>query len=116
MQTLTAGSFLNLENDRAVEALKFTARRLAEHSASVITENLNAASLENLARSLWEKAEYLTREPERRRLQEIFTQNFSERFRDLKPEVFLAENSSFETESNASNAENIESVNPLPIP
>ncbi len=116
MHTLTAGSFINLENDSMVEALKFTARRLAEHSASVITENLNAASLENLASSLWEKAEYLTRETERRRLQEIFTQNFSERFRDLKPEVFLAENSSFETESNASNAENIESVNPLPIP
>ena len=109
MQTLTTGSFINLENDRAVEALKFTARRLAEHSASVVAENLNAASIKNLANSLWEKAEYLTRETERRRLQEIFTQNFSERFRELKPEGFLAKNSSFETESNASTAENIES-------
>ena len=109
MQTLTAGSFINLENDSTIEALKFTARRLAEHSASVVAENLNAASIKNLANSLWEKAEYLTRETERRRLQEIFTQNFSERFRELKPEVCLAENSSFETESNASTAENIQS-------
>ncbi|CAN5735494.1 hypothetical protein BH24ACI2_BH24ACI2_12200 [soil metagenome] len=109
MQTLTAGSFLNLENDSTIEALKFTAQRLAEHSANVVKEKLNSSALENLANSLWEKAEYLTRETERRRLQEIFTQNFSERFRELKPEVSGAKNSSFETESNASTIENIES-------
>ncbi len=113
MQTLTAGSFLNLENDGAVEALKFTARRLAEHSANVVKEKLNSSALENLANSLWEKAEYLTREPERRRLQEIFTQNFSERFRELKPDISETEISSLETESNASTLENIESVNQL---
>ncbi|CAN5143401.1 hypothetical protein BH20ACI1_BH20ACI1_19400 [soil metagenome] len=113
MQTLTAGSFLNLENDSTIEALKFTAQRLAEHSASVVAENMNIASLENLANSLWEKAEYLTREPERRRLQEIFTQNFSERFRELKPDISETEISSLETESNASTLENIESVNQL---
>ncbi|MBA3634361.1 MAG: hypothetical protein H0W58_16365 [Acidobacteria bacterium] len=116
MQILTAGSFLNLENDSGVEALKFTARRLAEHSASVVAENLNIASLENLANSLWEKAEYLTRETERRRLQEVFTQNFSERFRELKPEVSGAKNSSFETESKVSTINTIGSVNPLPTP
>jgi len=64
MQTLTAGSFLNLENAGAVEALKFTARRLAEHTANVVAENLNAMSLENLANNLWERAEYITRETE----------------------------------------------------
>jgi len=91
MQTLTAGSFLNLENLEVVEALKFTARRLAEHSASVVKENLNLASLENLARQLWVKAEYVTRETERRRLHQIFVENFSERFRELKPEVAEAQ-------------------------
>ncbi|MBA4183383.1 MAG: hypothetical protein H0X49_05145, partial [Acidobacteria bacterium] len=60
MQTLTAGSFLHLENASTIEALKFTACRLAEYSGSVVAENLTAASLENLANSLWEKAEYLT--------------------------------------------------------
>jgi valyl-tRNA synthetase len=71
MQTLQAGSFLNLENDQGVEALKFTARRLAEHSEGVVAENLNAAALENLANNLWEKAEYVARETERRRLKQI---------------------------------------------
>ena len=61
MQTLTAGSFLNLENAEAVEALKFTARRLAEHTANVVKENLSPVSLKNLANSLWEKAEYVAR-------------------------------------------------------
>ncbi len=93
MQTLTAGSFLNLENASTVEALKFTARRLAEHTANVVKENLNLASLENLARQLWEKAEYVARETERRRLHQIFVENFSERFRELKPETAGAQNS-----------------------
>ncbi len=47
MQTLTAGSFLNLENAGSVEALKFTARRLAEHTTTVIAENLTAEALKN---------------------------------------------------------------------
>lgn len=86
MQTLQAGSFLTLENDERVEALKFTARLLAEHTEKVVKENLNAQQLENLANNLWQKAEYVTREMERRRLQEIFVENFTERFRELKPD------------------------------
>ncbi len=62
MQTLTAGSFLNLENAESVEALKYTARRLAEHTATVATaENMQPAALENLALQLWNKAEYVAR-------------------------------------------------------
>ena len=86
MQTLQAGSFLTLEKTDAVEALKFTARLLAEHTEKVVKENLNNASLENLANNLWQKAEYVTRETERRRLQQIFVENFTERFRELKPD------------------------------
>lgn len=86
MQTLQTGSFLRLENDSAVESLKFTARLLAEHTEKVVKENLNAASLENLANNLWQKAEYVTLEVERRRLREIFVTNFTERFRELKPD------------------------------
>ena len=108
MQILQTGSFVNLENDQGVEALKLTARRLAEHSTSVITENLNSSALENLANNLWEKAEYVTRETERRRLKEIFTQNFSQRFCELKPEVSEAKDPSFEAESNVSTNNNIE--------
>lgn len=86
MQTLQTGSFLRLENDSAVESLKFTARLLAEHTEKVVKENLNAASLENLANNLWQKAEYVTLDAERRRLREIFVENFTERFRELKPD------------------------------
>lgn len=92
MQTLQAGSFLNLENASSVEALKFTARRLAEQAGNVVKENLNGVALENLTNSLWEKAEYVAREPERRRLREIFAENFTTRFRELKPEISLADN------------------------
>lgn len=86
MQTLQAGSFLTLENDGSLEALKVTARLLAEHTEKVVKENLNAASLENLANNLWQKAEYVTRETQRRRLQQIFVENFTERFLELKPD------------------------------
>jgi len=68
MKILSSGSFLNLENAESVEALKFTARRLAEHSTGAVKENLNAQQLENLALQLWQKAEYVARETERRRL------------------------------------------------
>ncbi|HRH40238.1 MAG TPA: hypothetical protein PKY82_01245 [Pyrinomonadaceae bacterium] len=90
MQTLQAGSFLHLENDGSLESLKFTARCLAEHTGSVVKENLNAQSLENLANNLWQKAEYVTRETERRRLQQIFVENFTERFHELKPDVSVS--------------------------
>lgn len=86
MQTLQAGSFLTLENDGSLEALKFTARLLAEHTEKVVKENLNAQQLENLANNLWQKAEYVTRETQRRRLQQIFVENFTERFLELKPD------------------------------
>ncbi len=109
MQTLTAGSFLNLENAENVEALKHTARRLAGHSANVVKENLQSAGLENLARQLWQKAEYVTRETERRRLHQIFVENFSERFRELKPEVAEAQNSDFDVSPAISPVENADS-------
>lgn len=86
MQTLQTGSFLTLEKTAAVEALKFTARLLAEHTEKVVKENLNAQQLENLANNLWQKAEYVTRETERRKLQQIFVENFTEAFRELKPD------------------------------
>ncbi len=110
MQTLTAGSFLNLENASTVEALKFTARRLAEHTANVVKENLPPAPLENLARQLWQKAEYVARETERRRLHQIFVENFRTRFRELKPETPEAQKSEPSVSSAAPTIETGDSV------
>jgi hypothetical protein len=112
MQTLTAGSFLNLENASTVEALKFTARRLAEMTTAVVAENLNAEALKNLANDLWQKAEYVARETERRRLHEIFVENFCERFRELKPKVSKAEITSLEVQQNILAASNNDSAAP----
>jgi hypothetical protein len=114
MQTLTVGSFLNLENAETVEALKFTARRLAEMTTAVVAENWQPAALNNLANDLWQKAEYVARETERRRLQEIFNENFCERFRELKPEVSAAAIPSFETQPEVSLAKDIDSVEQSP--
>ena len=115
MQTLTAGSFLNLENAENVEALKFTARRLAEMTTAVVTaENLNTEAVKNLANDLWQKADYVARETERRRLHEIFVKNFCEEFRELKPEV-SAEITSLEVQQNISAASNNDSTEPPPI-
>lgn len=116
MQTLPAGSFLNLENDSTVESLKHTARRLAEHSANVVKENLPPAALENLANSLWQKAEYVARETERRRLHQIFVENFSERFRELKPETAEAQKSEPNGSPAEATVETVESVEQAPAP
>lgn len=116
MQTLTAGSFLHLENDSTVESLKHTARRLAEHTGTVVKENLNAAALENLANSLWQKAEYVTRETERRRLHQIFVENFSERFRELKPETVEARKSEPNVSPAEATIETGDSVEQSPAP
>ena len=88
MQTLTAGSFLNLENAETVEALKFTARRLAEMTTAVVTRKLDSLRHSKIWRTICGKRrEYVARETERRRLNEIFAENFGERFRELKPEI-----------------------------
>ncbi len=114
MQTLQAGSFLNLENSESVEALKFTARRLAEHTAAVVAENLPPAALANLASNLWEKAEYVARETERRRLREIFAENFTERFRELKPDTTPADDLLSKVLSTTAATENIGSADNAP--
>ena len=117
MQTLTAGSFLNLENAENIEALKFTARRLAEMTTAVATaENLNAEALKNLANDLWQKADYVARETERRNLREIFVENFCEGFRELKPEISKAEITNVEVRQNISAASSNDwAVQQLPV-
>lgn len=85
MQTLPKGSFINIESEGHVEALKSTARLLAEHTEKMVKEEVDAPSLEALTNNLWQKAAYVTRETERRALQQIFAENFIERFRQLRP-------------------------------
>ena len=109
MQTLTAGSFLNLENAENVEALKFTAQRSPRYDCCR-RRKLTTSALENLANDLWQKAQYVARETERRKLREIFARNFAERFRELKPEVPSAEIKTVEVQQNISAVENNDTI------
>jgi len=112
MQILTSGSFINLENQEKVEQLIFTAREIA--GAAVETDGF-ASSEENnkrLALEIWQGAEYMTREHESARIQNIFISNFLKRLREVgavplsaanslpeNPENPIAENSLPETDA-----------------
>lgn len=82
-------------------------------TTAVVAQNLQPAALNNLANDLWQKAEYVARETERRRLHEIFVENFCEEFRELKPEVRAAI-PNFETQPEVSSARAIASVEQSP--
>lgn len=85
MQILTSGSFINLDNGEKVEQLIFTAKAIAD--SAVQTEGF-ASSEENnkrLALEIWQGAEYMTREHEQARIQNLFVNNFLERLREIAP-------------------------------
>ena len=86
MQILTSGSFINLDNQEKVEQLVFTAKAIAD--SAVQTDGFQSSEETNkrLALEIWQGAEYLTREHERARIQNIFTNNFLERLREIAPD------------------------------
>jgi len=92
MQILTSGSFINLDNGEKVEQLIFTAKAIAD--SAVQTEGF-ASSEENnkrLALEIWQGAEYMTREHEQARIQNLFVGNFLERLREIAPEPVQTSN------------------------
>ena len=85
MQILTSGSFINFDNAEKIEQLIFTAKAIAD--SAVQTEGF-ASSQENnkkLALEIWAGAEYMTREHEQTRIQNLFINNFTERLREIAP-------------------------------
>lgn len=85
MQILTSGSFINFDNGEKIEKLIFTAKAIAD--SAVQTEGF-ASSEENnkrLALEIWQGAEYMTREHEQARIQNLFINNFLERLREIAP-------------------------------
>ena len=104
MQILTSGSFINLENGEKIEQLIFTAKAIAD--SAVQTEGL-ASSEENnkrLALKIWQGAEYMTREHEQARIQNLFINNFLERLREIAPASVQAANALPENSPVESNA------------
>lgn len=87
MQTLTAGSFLQLESSEKTDSLRFTAAQLAENSCQMIHQTVTLDAAQHLADRLWEKAEYVTKEAEKPQLKQIFVGSFLEKFCELKPDT-----------------------------
>ena len=85
MQILTSGSFINLENQEKIEQLVFTAKEIA--GAAVSTDGFTSSEDNNkrLALEIWRGAEYMTREYEEARIQNIFVSNFLDRLREIAP-------------------------------
>ena len=85
MQILTSGSFINSDNGEKIEQLIFTAKAIAD--SAVQTEGFTSSEENNkrLALEIWQGAEYMTREHEEARIQNLFINNFLERLREIAP-------------------------------
>ena len=84
MQILTSGSFINLDNREKVEQLIFTAKAIAD--SAVQTDGFVSSEENNrrLALEIWQGAEYMTREHEQARIQNLFVGNFLERLSEIE--------------------------------
>lgn len=85
MEILSAGAFINLENQEKIEQLKFTAAELA--NAAMETEGFagDEESGRRLALEFWQGLEYMCRETEELAIKNIFTNHFLDRLRELRP-------------------------------
>lgn len=91
MEILSAGAFINLENQEKIEQLKYTANELANAASSTagFVNEEDAAS--KLALEFWQGLEYMCRENEEATIQNIFTGEFLERLRELRPAAIISE-------------------------
>lgn len=85
MEILSAGAFINLENQEKIEQLKFTAFELA--NAAMETEGFagDEESGRRLALEFWQGLEYMCRETEEAAIKNIFLNHFLDRLRELRP-------------------------------
>jgi len=98
MEILSAGTFINLDNQEKIEQLKFTAAELA--NAAMETEGFvnTEESGRNLALEFWQGLEYMCRESEEATVKNIFLNHFLERLREFRttqmtPAIELSQNS-----------------------
>ena len=84
MEILSAGAFINLENQEKIEQLKYTARELA--NAAIGTEGFinEEEPARKLALEFWQGLEYMCRENEQATIQNIFTGHFLECLREFR--------------------------------
>lgn len=97
MQILKSGSFVNLDNQEKIDHLIFTAKAIADSAAETDGFQSSEENNKRLALEIWQGAEYLTREHERARVQNIFVGNFLDRLSEIAPAVVATTNASPET-------------------
>ncbi len=85
MQILTSGSFINLDNQEKVEQLIFTAKAIADSAVQTEGFASDEGNNKRLALEIWQGAEYMTREHEQARIQNLFVGNLLERLREIAP-------------------------------
>lgn len=96
MQILTSGSFVNLDNQEKIDQLIFTAKAIADSATETDGFQSDEENNKRLALEIWQGADYMTREHERARVQNIFVGNFLDRLREITP-VVAATNESLKT-------------------
>ncbi len=91
MEILNSGSFINLENQEKIEQLKYTARELANAASSTAGFTNEEGAASKLALEFWQGLEYMCRESEKATIQNIFTGEFLESLRELRPAAIISE-------------------------
>jgi hypothetical protein len=94
MQILTSGSFVNLDNQEKIDALVFTAKAIADSAVQTDGFQSDEENNKRLALEIWQGADYMTREHERARVQNIFVGNFLDRLREIAPAAAATNESS----------------------
>lgn len=85
MEILSAGTFINLENQEKIEQLKFTAAELAKAAMETTGFVNTEESGKSLALEFWQGLEYMSRESEEATIKNIFTGHFLDRLRSARP-------------------------------
>lgn len=91
MEILSAGAFINLENQEKIEQLKFTAFELANAALDTTGFVNTEESGKNLALEFWQGLEYMSRETEAATIKNIFLNHFLDRLRSARPTQSAAE-------------------------
>lgn len=85
MEILSAGAFINLENQEKIEQLKSTAVELANAAAETDGFTNDEESGRHLALEFWQGLEYMCRETEEAAIKIIFLNHFLDRLRERRP-------------------------------
>lgn len=85
MEILSAGAFINLENQEKIEQLKSTAVQLANAALETDGFTNDEESGKRLALEFWQGLEYMCRESEEAAIKNIFLNHFLDHLREFRP-------------------------------